>query len=266
MRRRTAIGSGGREHLPKVRQGGLRTIAVLAGLALATGSMAEGQATDPGTFSPPLGCTGWLTVQSRGCMVENHYRCKADPPGDQWRVDFDQVGIDYVGRIDSETQWIESYSSLFPTVREALLPNPPDAVSFSTLLSSGLDTWEFGLKVDDGPQSVSSGYDRLTAKSVTIDGITLEETEFSYSKIASDGTVLEKSTGQQYINRDWRLFFFGVEKQDFGDSPVSTDRTPVQFIFPGEKGFFSTRPVFGCDLTTSSLQDPQTKGAPNAES
>ena len=265
MWRQTANGSGGKGHLPKVRPGGHRALSLLACLALPAASPAEGQTTIPGTFSPPPGCTGWLTVQSRGCVVENHYRCKADPPGDQWRVDFDQDGIDYVGRIDSETQWIESYS-MFPTVRETLLPNPPDAASFSTLLSSGLDTWEFGLKEDDGPQSLSRGYDRLTGKSVTIDGVTLEETEYSYSKVAQDGTVLEKSTGQQLISRDWRLFFFGVEERDFGDGPATTDHTPVQFIVPGEKGFFSTRPDFDCDVTTSSLQDPQTKGTPNAES
>ena len=48
-------------------------------------------------------------MQSQGCYVANYYRCEADAPGDQWRVDFDQQGLFYMSKIDAETQWIESY-------------------------------------------------------------------------------------------------------------------------------------------------------------
>ena len=42
---------------------------------------ATAQSAMPGVISPPPGCTGWLTVQSRGCRVSNHYRCDADGSG-----------------------------------------------------------------------------------------------------------------------------------------------------------------------------------------
>ena len=134
---------------------------------------ATAQSAMPGVFSPPPGCTGWLTVQSRGCRVSNHYRCEADAPGDQWRADFDQEGIFFVSRIDRETQWIESFD-MFPTTRQILLPDPADPASFSTLLSTGIDTFDFGLAEDGGSQSAVRGFDRLTGRSVTIDGVTLE--------------------------------------------------------------------------------------------
>jgi len=213
---------------------------------------ATAQSATPGIFSLPPGCTGWLTVQSRGCRVSNHYRCDADAPGDQWRADFDQEGIFFVSRIDRETQWVESFD-MFPTIRQVLLPNPSDPASFSTLLSTGIDTFDFGLSAEDGSQSVVRGFDKLTGRSVTIDGVTLEETEFDYTETATDGSVLHKASGHEYINRDWRIFLSGISEWQGPDGMLPVDGTPRQFVFPGEPGFFTTEPIFDCDATMSGL-------------
>ena len=93
----------------------------MAFLAVGAGSAVHNRPC-PGLFTPPEGCTGLLTVQSRGCRVSNHYNCAADAPGDQWRADFDQEGIFFVSRIDCEAQWVESYD-MFPTVRQTLDPD-----------------------------------------------------------------------------------------------------------------------------------------------
>ena len=213
---------------------------------------AMAQSAAPGVFQPPPGCTGWLTVQSRGCRVSNHYRCDSDAPGDQWRADFDQEGIFFVSRIDRETQWVESFD-MFPTTRQVLLPNPADPASFSTLLSTGIDTFDFGLSVEDGSQSVVRGFDKLTGRSVTIDGVTLEETEFDYTETATDGSVLHKASGHEYINRDWRIFLSGISEWQGPDGMLPVDGTPRQFLFPGDPGFFTTEPIFDCDATMSGL-------------
>jgi len=254
MRRQTAKLSGGRGHLPKIGPGGRLMLALFACLAVSAGSEAEGQTTIPGTFSPPPGCTGWVTVQSRGCRVSNHYRCEADAPGDQWRADFDQDGLFFVSRIDRETQWVESFE-MFPTTRQVLLPDPADPASFSTLLSTGTDTFDFGLAEDGGPQTVVRGFDRLTGRSVTIDGVTLEETEFDYTETAPDGSIVQKARGNEYIHRDWRIFLSGISQWESPDGTRPVDGTPRQFVFPGEPGFFTTRPIFDCDATMSGLEN-----------
>jgi hypothetical protein len=184
--------------------------------------------------------------------VSNHYRCDADAPGDQWRADFDQEGIFFVSRIDRETQWVESFD-MFPTIRQVLLPNPADPASFSTLLSTGIDTFDFGLSAEDGSQSVVRGFDKLTGRSVTIDGVTLEETEFDYTETATDGSVLHKASGHEYINRDWHIFLSGISEWQGPDGILPVDGTPRQFVFPGEPGFFTTEPIFDCDATMSGL-------------
>jgi hypothetical protein len=212
------------------------------------------QSPKPGTFSPPDGCTGWLTVQSRGCRVSNHYRCEADPAGHQWRADFDQEGIFFVSRIDSEAQWIESYD-LFPTVRQTLDAGANDPASFSELLASGTDTYDFYLTEDGGRQTHVSGFDMLTGQSTSIDGIALQETRFEFSEHESDGTLVRKAAGNEYINPEWRMFFSGPSEWETDEGPVAIDGSPKLFIFPGEKGFFSSEPIFDCDVTTSQAED-----------
>lgn len=236
--------------------------ALLACLLPLAATQAPAQTAIPGTFTAPPGCTGFLTVQSRGCTVSNHYRCDADAAGDQWSANFDQDGLYRVGRIDRETQWIESYS-MAPTVRQSLDPNPADPASFSDLLETGIDTYDFS-QTEAATRTRVRGFDTLTGRSVTIDGVALQETKFDFLELSEDGTVLRKSTGQQFISAEWRLFFSGIEEWNFGDGPVPVDGTPKQFILPGEKGFFSTRPIFDCNVKSSVLLAPFEGGLQHA--
>lgn len=206
-----------------------------------------------GSFAAPEGCTTFLTVQSKGCRVSNHYTCSADAAGDQWRTDFDQEGAYFTSRIDSEAQWVESFE-IDPPVRQTLDPNPQDPASFSGLLATGNDSFIFGLSDDTGERTRVRGSDRLTGRQVVIDGITLQETEFNFTETDLSGNVLRRSRGNEYIHPDWRLFFSGPSQWDGGDGTyLPLDGSPIQFIFPGEPGFASTQPLFDCDAVMSSL-------------
>ena len=212
-----------------------------------------------GSFVPPDGCETFMTVQSRQCRVSNHYKCSADPAGDQWRADFDQQGPFFLSRIDSEAQWVESYDlGPVPTL-QTLAPNPEDRASFSELLTTQIDTFAFELTHDNTGNTKVTGFDRLTGRSVTIDGIVLAETEFEFTETDLAGTMLRQSRGREYIHRDWRLFFAGPSEWNGGDGTfLPIDGSPVQFIFPGEAGFAATEPLFDCDpLMTRFLPTPR---------
>lgn len=203
-----------------------------------------------GSFTPPAGCSGFLTVQSRACRVSNYYTCTQDAAGDQWRADFDQEGLFFASRVDSEGQWVESIE-MSPMVRQTLDPSPEDPASFTELLG-GSDTFAFKLSRDNGERSAVRGFDRLTGKQFVIDGITLSETQFEYSETDGDGNFLRRSRGMEYIHPEWRIFFAGPTEWDGGAGYVPMDGSPVEFIFPGEPGFFSTEPLFECDAVLSS--------------
>ncbi|MFN3845329.1 MAG: hypothetical protein ACK4RZ_05825 [Paracoccaceae bacterium] len=201
-----------------------------------------------GAFVPPEGCSTFLTVQARQCRVSNHYKCSADTPGDQWRADFDQQGMFFLSRINHDAEWVESFDLGTTAVRQTLDPNPEDPASFTELLSSGTDTFAFNLSRDNGEQTRVNGFDTLTGRSFTIDGITLAETQFEFTESDQNGVVLRQSRGNEYIHREWRLFFSGPSEWKGQDGDfLPMDGSPVQFMFPGDAGFAATEPLFDCD-------------------
>jgi hypothetical protein len=119
----------------------------------------------------------------------------------------------------------------------------------SELIGEGMDTWSFSLSKEDGTGSRAEGYDRLTGQSVTIDGISLQQTEVDFTEYDLSGNVLRRSRGNEYIHPEWRLFFAGPGETDLGDGQwLPIDGSPLQFIFPGEEGFLSSQPLFDCEL------------------
>jgi len=212
-----------------------------------------------GTFTPPEGCKAYLTVQSRGCLVSHFYTCEKDAKGDQWRADFDDNGMYFLSRIDSETQWLESYESDADgnTVKETMDANPKDPASFSGLLATGLDTFTFALTKESGEHTNINGFDKLTGKSVTIDGVTLKQTEYEYTQTGEDGTVLRHSKGHEFISPEWRTFFSGQSEWEGEDGTWTTvEGAPVSFMLPGEPGFDSTTPIFECNAQMSAVMPP----------
>jgi hypothetical protein len=217
-----------------------------------------------GTFTAPEGCTAHLTVQSRGCTVSHFYTCEKDPKGNQWRADFGAEGLFYLSMIDSETQWIESYemagSGAEPVSKETLDPGAKDPASFSGLVATGLDTFDFNLSKSTGEHTHVTGFDQLTGKSAVIDGETLKQTEYEYTQTAEDGTVLRHSKGNEYISEEFRSFFSGhSDWQQEDGSSISIEGAPITFIRPGEPGFESTLPLFECDDQMSQLIVPAEK-------
>lgn len=209
------------------------------------------------TWTPPEGCEIFLTVQSKGCRVTNHYICTSDANGDQWRADFDQEGLFFRSRINAETEWMESFD-VDPPSHQVLMDNPKDPASFSELLASGGDSFSFGLRQDFGDgssqQSWVEGSDRLTGARLTVDGVTLEETEFDFLETDADGNVLRAGRGREYISRDMRLFFAGPGEALVDGQWLQRDASPKSFRFPGEPGFATSRPIFDCDALTAGLQ------------
>lgn len=237
------------ERAPDVHRGhrarpGLRS-------ALLTVSCALAGAASAGTFTPPGGCEGWLTVQTRSCKVSNHYRCDADAPGDQWRVDFGLNGAFFRSRIDYETQWMESHES--DGTIDMLEPGAADPASFSELLATGRDSYDFSTIRSTGVRETVRGYDQLTGETVTIDGVALKQTKYEATATDDNGNLLWQSRGNEFAHPEWRLFFSGRGQTDLGEGFLPKDFTPVDFVFPGEQGFMSTTPLYDCETVTASV-------------
>lgn len=208
--------------------------------------LAASPALAAGQFQPPEGCEVFVTVQHTDCQVSYHYTCASDPKGHQWSVYAGSDGPYYMSRIDSETRWIESHDLITP--ESDALGTEAEPASFSNLLETGRDDFDFTTTSSTGEVRRYVGYDRLAGHNVTIDGVTFEATEFELETFDGQGEFLHRRSGTQMISRDWRLFFSDAEhfENAYGDAEDSQSR-PMTFAFPGEKGFLSTVPQFGCD-------------------
>jgi len=225
--------------------GGVALVALLAG----------GSAQAAGKFVVPKGCTAYVTVQYADCQVSTHYTCPADPKGDQWAVYADKNGPNYMSRIDAETRWVESYD-LTTGIGEKI-GSEAQAASFSDLLRKGRDDYDFATKSSNGDQRRYAGYDKLTGKTVTIDGVRLDRTEFLLSTYAEDGSLINTRKGGQLISRDWRIFFPDTESFENADGQKGTSvDTPISFARPGKPGFLAAEPIFGCDQRMTDASPP----------
>ncbi len=205
------------------------------------------------TFTVPQGCEGVLTIQHRSCVVINMWSCEGDAEGEQWMGLFIPQGLFSVRKVDEEFQWLETRYALPPRVEVMEVP-APDPGSITDLLRDGTDTYDFTTRSDDGgaPERIV-GYDLVAGEEVTIDGEPLIPTEFLYDNRAPDGTVTSRGAGAQYVSERHRIFVLGLSWDPATPDDV-TDMSPVEFIYPGEAGFFSAQPKFDCGVTDAGFE------------
>ncbi len=216
------------------------------------------EAATAGTYTPPKGCTPFLTMQMRSCTVEHYWTCEGDEKGMRWLLEIDEKGPVYLQQVDDEFRWMQS-ENLRSGTTSRINDGAPDSNSFTELLDYKRDTYDFSQTIYPvGRKSFQeriTGVDHLTGKQVTIDGETLLVTEYSSQSVASNG-YSATNAGTQYISTKWRLFFSGQETETVDGETRSYDDTPVLFIEPGEAGFMSDQPEYGCEAMMSELTGP----------
>ncbi len=224
---------------------GRAAFAALLPVAVTAVAMPAGAAA----FRPPEGCTLEMTVQSRGCTVTQHYSCTAGNPGDQWRVIYDSTGPSYTGLIDNETRWMQSVDNQSGITDRLDQAASADHASLTTLLETGRDDFDFITDSNTGERLRHVGHDELTGETVTIDGVELMVTRFELITSDMSGMVLVRRSGQQYVSREQRRFYGGIEQSaDWTGESRETNDSPVTFSFPGEAGFGRTTPDYDCDM------------------
>lgn len=202
-------------------------------------------------FSLPQGCEGYLTIQSTSCSVSHYFRCDEDTNGEQRRASMDEEGLSYVGRISSNAEWLESFH--LRSGHTERLMSSVDPMSMTELLENSVDTWDFTTESREIGDSQYVGFDSLTGETVEIDGVTLLRTEYELTAFDAAGTEMWKSEGSEYVSPDWRMFIGGTSSYITSDDRFDSDDTPVEFIFPGEAGYLSVNPKFGCGVEMSSI-------------
>lgn len=196
------------------------------------------------TLAMPQGCAAWLTVQRASCSVTHLFRCDNDPDGYQRMISINRDGGSFIVTVDADGQWIETVDMLTGTT-ELAVPNPTDAYSLTAFLATGTDTFNFSMQDENGAIMRYFGTDKMTDTTTTIDGIELAITT---GEMAGSGGGLShwSRTSTDYFSLEWGVGFAGTSNLVFDGAPNAYDDTPVQFDVPGDPGFLSNVPLFGC--------------------
>ncbi len=219
-------------------------------------SLVGATASAQGTFSPPQGCQGALTIQNRGCLMTHIWTCEQDAPGMQWVALFGEEGPFQVKRVDTDFQWLTTYYQN-PVRREDMVVPATDPASVTELLETGYDTYDFTVIPDRDGIAANRyvGFDRITGETV-VDGEPLLTTEYGFDVVAPDGTVRYRREGRQYVSAVHRIFVLG--ESWFASEPDNVrDARPVEFLYPGDAGFFAQRPKYDCSFMMSSWEGAQ---------
>ncbi|SMX40756.1 hypothetical protein [Maliponia aquimaris] len=204
-------------------------------------------AAGQGSFAPPEGCESYLTVQAQNCVVTNHYVCPAIDPEHQFRTDFGEAGPYFTSRIDNKAHWVSSGPPDDPEETRTV-PPPGDPGDVDELIANGVDTFDFYQESPQEGRTRITGYDRIVGE-IEIDGEPLFRTEFEMTRTDESGRVIEHVTGKEYVSERHRRFFAGFAADVIdGREAAGIDRSPVEFIYPGEPGFGATYPRYGCEL------------------
>ncbi len=220
----------------------LRHSALAATLLLASPALA-------GDFTPPEGCETFLTVQKKACGVSLMWRCDATP-NRFWEASFSAEGLESIVSYDDDYQWIDARYTWDDSIEE-YLPPAVDPISVSTLLRTGIDTYDFTMRRTEGKASSNIriiGADQLSGQVVTIDGVDLDVVMTRMEIRGERGEVQYQSRGKQYYAREFGQFFLWQDHATYDDGSTATyDDAPIDFIRPGEAGFGATTPLYECD-------------------
>lgn len=196
-------------------------------------------------FALPAGCEAFVTVQRANCRVTHHFTCEADPAGWQRFAWFDGDGLTLAGVQDGEAQLLKA-NYLVHDRAERLLPGSADPTSMTELLATGRDRYDFRTESAEVGQTRYVGEDRLTGEWVMIDGVTLERTAFAYVAYDALGREAWRQEGSQLASREWRMLFQDRDTTRQDGELSTLVNPPVEFAGPGEEGFLSLVPRFGC--------------------
>ncbi|HEY0212625.1 MAG TPA: hypothetical protein VGC40_03430 [Paenirhodobacter sp.] len=205
-------------------------------------------------YQPPQGCVLDMTVQLHDCHLANHFHCADDPVGDRWVSYTDGGGEYFLSHIDRETRWIESISLQDGVIDRLDESGSADHASFSTLLATGRDDFDFITTSSNGEPRRYIGFDQLTGTTVKVGKVVLERSTFQLRIEDGSGNFIALRKGNQLIDRDMRVFFSDAETfENAAGDTASTFEAPAAFAFPGEAGFGATKPEFDCDMMMTHL-------------
>lgn len=192
------------------------------------------------TFQPREGCTHVVTIQSEGCFVRHVVTCPK--VGDGLLVfGTTKNGLVVVTVMDADG------ATLFQGPKDAMmqLTDRTDLLSLSALTAEGADSFDFTMELKGKGEFRFAGTATLTGETVEVDGRKLSIISTTQVATPPNAEAVETQS-VNYLDRELNLILSG-ETRNTATGKVTVNRTPVEFLFPGEDGALAAEPRIGCE-------------------
>lgn len=202
---------------------------------VATQAMAQGV---------PPGCTPLVTIQSQGCYVRLVFTCESDSQPLRWVASYGPKGPVSLTVLD-----LGGMPQVMMTGKDkprGTLDPDGDPADLAKVLAGETDSFAYKLVFDDGSALSTSGSLSLTGGETKIDGRSLTEFQRNETVVYPNGTTSPELDNRLLYDAELGLLI-NTTSTDHATSTVVMDRSPVDFLFPGDAGADSVTPLYGCE-------------------
>lgn len=192
----------------------------------------------------PPGCTPLVTIQSQGCYVRQVFTCASDSQPLRWVASYGPQGPVSLAVLDLGGM-PQVMMSGKDKPRGTLDPEG-DPADLAKVLSGETDSFGYRLAFDDGSALSTTGSLGLTGAEVEIDGRSMTELQRIETVVYPNGTTSPELDNRLFYDAELGLLI-NTTSTERATGKVLMDRTPVDFLFPGEAGADSVAPLYGCE-------------------
>lgn len=187
-------------------------------------------------------CTTLVVIQSQGCSLRRVVVCDNFPDDVTAVGSYGPDGPTGMAIFNSDGRTLET--SAGPGTPKVKLGEQADPLSLRDALSNGLDSFNYQMVHETAGIAQISGQIMTSGEMVTIDGHALQVFQSDQTTVTPAGETQVANVRYLYDADLQLLITDTIANGSTGE--VMAQRTPVDFIWPGEAGFEDYTPLYGC--------------------
>lgn len=192
----------------------------------------------------PPGCTPLVTIQSQGCFVRQVFTCESDSQPLRWVASYGPNGPVSLTVLD-----LGGMPQVMMTGKDkprGTLDPDGDPADLAKALAGETDSFAYQVNFEDGTVLTTSGSMSLTGARTDVDGRGMTELQRIETVVYPNGTTSPELDNRLVYDADLGLLI-NTTSTERATGKLLTDRTPVDFLFPGDEGADSVVPLYGCE-------------------
>jgi hypothetical protein len=192
----------------------------------------------------PPDCTPLVTIQGKDCSVRLVFTCASDTQPLRWVVTYGPSGPISLAILDQNG--MPQVLQMGKGQPKGTLNADGDLVDLAKVLAGEMDSFDYRLDFEDGTVLATKGNISLSDEVIEVDGRSLKVLDRQETMTPPNGKTMPETLNRLLYDAELGLVINSVIS-DPVSGEVLMDRSPVDYLLPGETGAESTIPLYGCE-------------------